>query len=227
MNKQHIKSQATISADNYVMRETFAPVLMSGTICMAADHTWVVDTGLEKYSAGKAPSCLLRPQMNDTVLCTQLQANEVLIIAILAQANPLQQHYDFAQQVGFTINEGALCVRSEHLELNSLYSTQVHSPLLKVSAQESTVTLEHLQYHGEQISLQVKQAQHHYQFLQKNAETYHINAHDMVESVADLKHQILGDLHTLVNQTYRLDCDTAAIYAEDDFKIQAEQIQMN
>jgi hypothetical protein len=49
----------------------------------------------------------------------------------------------------------------------------------------------------------------------------------MVESVADLKHQILGDLHTLVNQTYRLDCDTAAIYAEDDFKIQAEQIQMN
>jgi hypothetical protein len=176
----------------------FMPYVATAVVVLAAAAHWIVklDNGM-KSTASCAASCLLCPNVGDSVLCVQLE-NQVVILAILKQADSTQQHYNFAAQCSLTCADNTAILAAKHLTIES----------------------------KQQIN-RVDHVQNFHSTVLNEVELHQLSAGTMVESVRELKQQVLGDLHTFVQEDYRIEAKRALIYGEEFVNVDGKQINLN
>ena len=202
------------------------PELHTGLVMLTTEVNWIVEIGGQKCTATRAASCLLRPSVGDTVLCARVDQSHY-IVAILTTTHEAIRQYDLANNTHLRADDTHLSLHAEHVVVHGTQTTTVQTEALQLQATQATIKLATLSYQGERIDSDVGHLRAHYHLLEQDIATSQLRAKLVLESIAELKHQVLGDMQIVVREGYRLSSSTVNIYADDDVRVQGKQINLS
>lgn len=200
------------------------PIMATGNIQLAGDKQWIIKTDMGPITATEAASCLLLPSVGDEVLYVQTQDDRTLILAILTQANQKAQTYKLGESVHFNTIDGELLLNANQFTAVTTQAVNIFTQNLTLSADIARSNYNKYELNSEYLTNTINHMQSFVGILDQNVDTYNLEAKHLFQRVSELQHQVLGYLQTYVQHNYRLDCDTADIYAKGDVKLDGEQV---
>ncbi len=189
------------------------------------EHGFQICIQNERLNATLAASCILRPNIGDKVLVVALAESAPYILAVLEQASA-EQTFQFSKHLAIHTDENASVITAEHLELQAEQHLSLTSPELSLYAAKGKAEITHWHYKGDFLQQSVRHINTQTELLETVTESTHLQAERSFSQLADLQHEVIGRVQTLVQQDYRLDCEYADIFAEQDVKIDAEQVHL-
>lgn len=189
------------------------------------EHGFQVCIQNERFNATLAASCILRPNIGDKVLIVALPESTAYILAVLEQASA-EQTFQFSKHLTIHTDENASIITAEHLELQAEQHLSLTSPELSLYAAKGKAEITQWHYKGDFLQQSVRHISTQAHLVETVTESTHLQAERSFSQIADLQHEMIGRVRTLVQQDYRLDCEYADIFAEQDVKIDAEQIHL-
>jgi hypothetical protein len=122
--------------------ETFDARLVTGRVLRAGENGgYRVGCGNRAFEAGLAPSCLLRPQKNDTVLLAELEDGTWLILAVLARSEDAEARLILPPESSLVCPGRLRLTAADSLELQSGRKMGLHTGELAVSAKNGAVRI--------------------------------------------------------------------------------------
>lgn len=200
--------------------------LSMGYIQSTSEENFQVSTKLGTVTAIKADSCLLAPAKNDQVLIAEVDFELAVIIAIVKQADRNQQTYQLNPGVHLTTHQGKVAIFSEQFDCIAAQQVNLYGQQLNLTANRANVNTQNYTLTSDFYSEEVGHLESVAAVVDQNVESYHFMAKNAFETISELQHRVIGNLHMLVDKNYRLDSETVDIYSEGDMKLQAEQIHM-
>lgn len=118
----------------------------TATITGFVDHWFLVQGPAQLERARRAASCLIEPEIGDTVLIfVPENARDGFILSVLIKVNPNQGCVHLPGGAAFEAAQGNLNIKTKELSLHSTESMRLQTPSLNVSAS-------HAQTHIKQAS---------------------------------------------------------------------------
>jgi hypothetical protein len=105
---------------------------------------WVQGSG-ELEQVRCAASCLVRPDVGDTVLvCSSESGRHGFVLSVLVQANPMQGQLQLPGGAVIEAGDGDMKLKGRSLSLQSTQTMQLQSPVLNIRATEAQAQVKHL-----------------------------------------------------------------------------------
>lgn len=117
-------------------------LLQTVTITGYVNHWFLVQGSALVERVRIAASCLIQPEVGDTVLVYSPEnAKDGFILSVLIQANPNQAFVQLPGGVGFDVSEGNLNLKAKELSLHSTESMHFQTPSLHISASRAQTNI--------------------------------------------------------------------------------------
>lgn len=200
--------------------------LVIGAVSKVNNDSYHVTTAMGAIHAIKAASCLLTPQKGDEVIIAELEFSSAVIIAIVKQANDKQQSYQLSPEVHLTTHEGKLAVVSKQFNCIASEAANIYSQNLTINAETATASYSNYNFNSQFCTQTIGQHESTIASMTQTVDSYNFTAKHAFEKISELHHQVLGQLHMLIDKNYRVDCESADFFAENDIKMDADQIHM-
>ena len=123
-----------------------------GIVTSASDRSIHVSSGDAGYLARVAVSCLLQPEVGDSVACLLVAPNEVWILAVLTREDGVENRLQCHGPTRFDISDGPLTLGSATLNLESP-SLNVRSEKVDVATTQATVVGRDFRFVGSTLRL--------------------------------------------------------------------------
>ncbi len=194
------------------------PTMEYGTVVARDMKTWAVRSTNGHYSARRAKSCLLAPEVGDSVLLCTNDLGHCYILTVLDGAEDsgtLEMNGDLDLQV----NNGSL-----HLSADNELS--MGAAAIRITADRGSATLKHFSCLVDTITGQ-------FRTLSLAAENCLNSFHSLTQRLGAFfrsteGHEEIqaGSTRVLVEDTHVLHCKNSVLMAEEDARIDADQIQL-
>ncbi len=203
-------------------KPTALPVMEYGRV--AANHEtgaaceYAVDTEKGRYRARKAKSCLLAPEPGDTVLLCTDDVGNCFILAVLEGDSPVN-NLDFSGDVHLRVRRGNMNLAADK-EIN------MTADGLGFVARQARATLERFSLLADAVSSQCRT-------IVLAADVCNQSLRSLAQRLgsyfrATEEHQEIqaGSARTLIEETHVVHCKNSVLMAEEDARIDADQIQL-
>lgn len=118
--------------------------LHMATVIGQADQWLLVQGAGPAQQVRRAASCLIQPQIGDTVLlCAAEQGHLGFVLAVLVQVNPNQGQVQLPGGASIEASQGDMKLKCNSLTLQGTQSMNLQSPTLKVGATHAEVQIKH------------------------------------------------------------------------------------
>ncbi|MVW78018.1 DUF3540 domain-containing protein [Bordetella sp. 02P26C-1] len=135
----------------------YDPVHLIGTVTQRGEAgAYVVECDGRPWTARRAASCLLTPQLGDQVMISGPDASRVYLIAVVEQAEPAHSALETAGDMVLRAGSGNLTLEApQALRLNGKEEVTVETPSLRLQAQAADFTANTLTYIGNEVAATV------------------------------------------------------------------------
>lgn len=200
--------------------------ILSGTIQSIDERGYKIESYAGDYTATRAFSCMVEPQMADTVLFS-LNARECHILSITERPDSNATTLTFPGDVNFKTSQGQLNIQGQHgVNIVSEKTINLVSEEVSLTAKKALFCIDNLTAIGSTLVSKIS----HVQTIAHTVETVaeHLlqklkNSFRQIEGVDQSK---VGDAIYTVKNLYSMRSKQAAILAKKDIKIDAERIHM-
>jgi len=179
------------------------------------------------FVASRAFSCVVEPQLADTILFSLGPARQCHILSIIERPSCNDTHLAFPGNVSLTTLQGELSLNgSQGINMSSLQSINMASDEVNLSAKKGMLNIKSLRAIGSVLVSNINNIQTVAHSLETVAEHWLQklkNSFRQIEGVDQLKTK--DSIHTVQN-LYSMRSKQAAILAKKDIKIDAERIHM-
>lgn len=197
---------------------------LQAEVIAKGDATYIVKAELQTFHVKTAFSFLFMPEIHDQVLLTRIN-DSYYISQIMARLSAVPLQLRIVNALTINAAQAQLIVQAEQLSLQgatlNLQHEKVHSEATRVDLawQQTQLVSEHLTADIEYVQLTSEIGDYHVNQLT-------LKAKRVLQWISDLKQQMLGRLHVSVQKHYQLDCESVAIYSQDEVTIDAKQIHL-
>ncbi len=197
-----------------------------GVVQSISQECFVVSAEGGVYSAIRAFSCLLQPEVGDKVMCAYMD-KQYFVLAIIERPNHQNMELSFPADVNIVSKDGKLNLHANKtLGINSSEDINMSTPTLNVLADKSLLTIN-------QIITVAKQCSAHLQTMRLISRSIETVADRSVSSfkfamknVSGLDQTKAGEMIHTVKNLFSLRSRQAAILAKKDIKVDAQRIHM-
>ncbi len=179
------------------------------------------------FVASRAFSCVVEPQLADTILFSLGPARQCHILSIIERPGCTDTHLKFPGNVSITTQQGELSLNgSQGVNMSSQYSINMVSEEVNLLAKKGMVNIQNMKAAGSTLVSTINNIQTYAHTLETVAEHWLQklkNSFRQIDGVDQVKSQ--DAIHTVQN-LYSMRSKQAAILAEKDIKIDAERIHM-
>lgn len=204
------------------------PVLEYGVVRQATENVFTVAGASTVLTAGRAFSCLVRPEPGDTVLVAVEDTGRSRIIAVMDRPGQAPgARLDLEGNLEVNVNQGSLRFRADtDLSLSAGEELSLTSQTIAADADEGRFRLKHLSFLGHAIDTQVQRIRTVAETCDHYIRTWTQRLVSSFRSVSDHDEVQANSKRTLVDGVLTMQARTAVMTAEEDVKIDAEQIHL-
>jgi hypothetical protein len=203
----------------------YDPVHLIGIVKKQDEQEFVVECDGHEWVCRRAASCLLQPQMDDTVLISGPERARVYLIAIIEQA----------QQNESTVSvPGKLNILADSVNIHSAATMQLHggtaldinTAQLKLSAQKGQCVVDEMQYVGRELKTTVGMMRVIGKVYESIMDRLSFMSRTSFKITAEVEHLRAGTIDYQAEQSARLHSKYTMITAKDLVKVDGKQIHM-
>ncbi len=209
--------------------QNFSSDFVSAEIIDVEDNKYRLKTVSGIVEAGLALSCLVKPEPGDCVKITADTNSEYYILFILTRPGNKnrQMTLSFNTDVNLEVKNGGLQVLSKkNISLNAQQKIDMTSSEHNVTSNQTNIITERLSFLGKKVSSQIEKMKHvcseidcFFDRIVQNIKTSfrYVDEHDEVQT---------GSSRHLVNETLTVQSKNTIHLAEEQLKMDAEQIHL-
>jgi hypothetical protein len=200
--------------------------LVTGTVRMAMEDSIVVELHGHLATVRLAASCLVRPEIGDTVLVFRIGDREGFILAVLVHVSDKPVTLGFEHGVTLETGVGAFVVEAPDVLLEAEHSISVVGTELAVRTVRSDVAVKTLTIRGKKLTATWEQARTKIRYLDEVYERVVQKVNHCYRTVTEFEESRLGRLRMLVGGRFSLRSKQASVSAEETVKIDGETIHL-
>ncbi|MHB9030715.1 MAG: DUF3540 domain-containing protein [Candidatus Latescibacterota bacterium] len=200
--------------------------LAAGTVRMAGDGLFVVETPGRLTQFRKAESCLIRPEIGDSVLVYRDSDEDGYILAVLVRAAESPATIGFERGVSLEAGAGAFAVEAPEIRLEADRRVSLTGGEFSVEAKKGVVAVETLAVRGRTLTAVWEQARTTVRYLDEICERVVQKVSRCYRTVAEFEESRLGRLRMLVGGRFSLRSKQASMIAEETVTIDGKQIHL-
>ncbi len=200
--------------------------LAPGMVRMTGDGYFVVEIPgrLEKYR--KAESCLIRPEIGDSVLVYREDGEGGYILAVLVRAQDDPVTLGFERGVTVETGTGAFTVDAPDVRIEAERRVSLSGAELMVRAGRGEVEADTLAIRGKKLTAAWEQVRTAIRHLDTVCERVVESVNRCYRTVTEFEESRLGRLRLLVGGRFSLRSKQASVSAEEAVKIDGETIHL-
>jgi hypothetical protein len=187
-----------------------------------------VQTRFGLHPAKRAVSCLVRPENGDRVIASLDNNGECFILSVLERTAPVEgMDLDFEGNVNLRVNSGALrLLTDEELQLAAGSDLFLTGRRLGINAQSAETRVERFSFWGRLMNLRLETMEFTARGLTQNIRRLTQWLTQSFRSVEEHDEVQAGSARYLVDDTLTVQSGNEIHMAEEDVKIDAEQIHL-
>ncbi|MGO1766299.1 hypothetical protein CAP48_00150 [Advenella sp. S44] len=203
----------------------YDPVHLIGTVKKQQAQEFVVECDGYEWVCRRAASCLLQPQIGDTVLISGPERERVYLIAVIEQA----------QQNESTVNvPGRLNISADSVNIQSAAAMQLHggtaldltTAQLKLSAKTGQCVVEDMTYAGREVKTTVGMMRVIGKVYESIMDRLSFMSRTSFKLTEEVEHLRAGTIDYQAEQSARLHSKYTVVTAKDLVKVDGKQIHM-
>jgi hypothetical protein len=206
------------------MHSTTASSLFSGNVKSELDALFIIQSDNGVLPAVHAPSCLLKPEVDDKVLLSMIDG-QLYILAVLEKSSQKSQ-LKFTGDLSVE-TQGSLSLNSARaLQLSSSTSLSHISPEIKALSKIHTLTTDQLTANSQKMTVYSEQVQAHIKEVHGMFERVYQKADQVIRWVETIETLNIGNWVHNIKGTLNSRANNQIITAKSDVKVDAERIHM-
>ncbi|HAT1597659.1 TPA: DUF3540 domain-containing protein [Legionella pneumophila] len=174
-------------------------------------------------NAKKALSCLVEPVIDDEVLVYE-DSNQSYILFVLARSTTNKSTLNIANLI--CIENEEVRVNAKSIHLSAVDAIELQTDKQSVSCNVGQFRINQGQFSGYEMQFNYESIKFLCRIVRTACETIHTKAVQTYLRIAELEHQVIGCLRSIIKRSYRIDCQQIDIYSKNDAKIVAKQIHL-
>lgn len=194
------------------------PCLEYGTVEGRQGLEWSVRTDRGRYAAGRAKSCLLAPEPGDGVLVCTDEMGRCFILAVL----------EGAREAGVIEHEGDLSLRVHRgdLSLTAEHGMRLSADTCSLAAREGSATLGALSWLAESVHGRCRTLALTAERCTQTLRSLTQRLGSLFRRTEDHEEVQAASRRELVEGTHTLHCTNSVTLAEENVRVDADQIQL-
>lgn len=207
--------------------------LLAQVQAIHVDGSYEVNSDGFIWYCQRAASCLLMPQLHDTVLISGPNAEQVYLIAVITQANP--QHTSIHIQGELQLQAGQLNLQGqETLNLHSQSTVKLHSQdaivmqseQLQLATEQAQCLVGEMDYVGKQVRSQVGLVRLLGQVYESIVDRLSFMSKSSYKVTETIDHTRAGTVDVQAEQSARVHAKYTMVTAKDVVKVDGKHIHM-
>jgi hypothetical protein len=198
-----------------------------GTINEVSGTQYVVQSDEEFFTASRAFSCIINPQVGDKVMFSIDQHDQSCILSIIDRPTDSAASLSFQGDVSINSQQGSISIAGDQgVQLASPKEVTMVAHDLHVAASKGTMQIDDLTTLGDQLTSHISKIRIFAKTIDSVADRLSQrlkNSFRMIEGVDQTR---AGDVLTSIKNLFSLRSRQSAILAKKDIKIDAERIHM-
>jgi hypothetical protein len=200
--------------------------LAPGTVRMAGEGVFVVETPGRLAQYRKAESCLIRPEIGDSVLVYRDSDDDGYVLAVLVRAAESPATIGFEHGMSLEAGSGVFAVEAPEVRIEADRRVSLTGRELAVQAEKGAVAVETLAVRGRTLTAVWEQARTTIRFLDEVRERVVQKVNRCYRTVTEFEESRLGRLRLLVAGRLSLRSKQASMLAEETVTIDGDQIHL-
>lgn len=176
-------------------------------------------------NAQPAFSCVITPIVDDEVLLFK-EANNYYILSIIHRPKPAPVTMKLGEHVSLIGEHHDLKLNAPHIHLVAQESINLSSSTQNIDCNQGAFSIKNASFNGDVLNFSYQSLNLMCQYIQTISDTINTQAIRLYQQINELEHQLVGHLRSIVQHSYRIDCEEMEIYAQGDAKIAAKQVQL-
>lgn len=211
----------------FTARAAAAPIHISGQVLGSGPEGYAVKTALGMYGTRRAASCLLEPELGDTVLVSGESAACVYIIAVLERAGDGPARIAFAGDTTLTVSGGSMSLSADNgVNLSAGGRLAMSSADLLLNCGIATTTIGRLTAIGKEMSASIGNIRLIGNALESFVERLTQFARQSTRTVEGLDQVRSGTVDYRADQNMSLRGTNVLTNAKELVKVEAQQIHL-
>ncbi|MGO3126008.1 MAG: DUF3540 domain-containing protein [Advenella sp.] len=203
----------------------YDPVHLIGVVKTQDEQEFVVECDGHEWVCRRAASCLLQPQVGDTVLISGPERERVYLIAVIEQA----------QQNESTVSvPGKLNISADSVNIHSAAAMQlrggtaldINTAQLKLSAEKGQCVIDEMQYVGRELKTTVGMMRVIGKVYESIMDRLSFMSRTSFKLTEEVEHLRAGTIDYQAEQSARLHSKYTMVTAKDLVKVDGKQIHM-
>lgn len=203
----------------------YDPVHLIGTVKKQDEQEFVVECDGHEWVCRRAASCLLQPQIDDTVLISGPERERVYLIAVIEQAQQNKSTFSVP---------GELTISAESININSVAGMQLNggtelgmkSAQLNLSAEKGQCVVDEMQYVGRELKSTVGMMRIIGKVYESIMDRLSFMSRTSFKITEEVEHMRAGTIDYQAEQSARLHSKYTMVTAKDLVKVDGKQIHM-
>lgn len=190
-----------------------------------ADGSYEVNSDGFIWICQRAASCLLLPQINDTVLISGPNIEQVYLIAVITQANPNSSQMHFSGALALHAKQLTL-QSQETLSLRSQDALLMQSEQLQLASDKAQCVVNEMDYVGQQVRSQVGVVRLLAKVYESIVDRLSFMSKSSYKVTETVDHTRAGTVDMQAEQSARLHAKYTMVTAKDLVKVDGKHIHM-
>lgn len=203
----------------------YDPVHLIGTVKKQQEQEFVVECDGHEWVCRRAASCLLQPQVDDTVLISGPERERVYLIAVIEQAQ--QNNSTVCVPGELTISANAVNIHSTTgMQLHGGTSLDMQSVQLNLNAEKAQCVVDEMQYAGRELKSTVGMMRVIGKVYESIMDRLSFMSRTSFKITEEVEHLRAGSIDYQAEQSARLHSKYTMVTAKDLVKVDGKQIHM-
>lgn len=194
------------------------PTMEYGLVASRHGQEFTVLAGQGRYTARRAKSCLLAPEVGDSVLLCSDDLGRCFILAVLEGATE-ESTLEFQGDLALRVKDGNLNLAAEQ-------DIAMASDTFSLTAREGQATVGRFSLLGESLKTQCRKLVLAADACEQSLRSLTQRLGSFFRATEGHQEVQAASARTLVEDTHVLHCKNSVLMAEEDARIDAEQIQL-
>ncbi len=203
----------------------YDPVHLIGTVKKQEEQEFVVECDGHEWKCRRAASCLLQPQIDDTVLISGPERERVYLIAVIEQAQQNQSQFSVPGEL--TISAESINIQSvAGMQLQGGSELAMNSEQLKLNARKGECVVDEMQYTGREVKSTIGMMRIIGRVYESIMDRLSFMSRTSFKITEEVEHMRAGTIDYQAEQSARLHSKYTMVTAKDLVKVDGKQIHM-
>ena len=189
------------------------------------DGSYSVDVDGYLWTCQRAASCLLMPQLGDTVLISGPNAEQVYLIAVIKQSSPTHSLIQIQGELELEATQLSFKTQ-EVLSLRSQDALVMQSEQVQLATDQAQFLVNDMQYVGKQVHSQIGIVRLLGKVYESIVDRLSFMSKDSFKVTENVEHNRAGTLDIQAEQSARIHANYTMLTGKDLVKVDAKQIHM-